>query len=105
MKIIKINKDEIQFDNGKSITYHHEQDCCEDVYADFNQLDSVGRYHTFEEPLAFESVDDYGFRFGNPGAMFFIPCYSEQNGYYSHEIEILYDGKTVAQLNAEWINI
>ena len=49
----------------------------------------------FSEPLVFESCD-YGFRFGNPPInMFFVTCYSIQNGYYPNELDILYDGKEV----------
>lgn len=34
-----------------------------------------------EEPIYFEEVLHAGFRFGNHGKMYFVPCYSEQNGY------------------------
>ena len=64
-------------------------------YADFEQLDSLARDVDFSEPLVFESCN-YGFRFGNPPInMFFVPCYSIQNGYYSNELDIWYDGKEV----------
>ena len=49
MKIIEITNDYIKFDNGKCITYDHEQDCCEDNYADFDQLDDLAREYDFDE--------------------------------------------------------
>lgn len=57
----------------------------------------------FDEDLTFEAVDDSGFRFGNlPQKMFFIPCYSSQNGYYSDDIDIYYNGeKVIANLTCE----
>ena len=103
MKIKSITQEFIEFDNGKMITYYHDQDCCEWNYADFKQLDSIGRGYDFKEPLLFEAIQDSGFRFGNENAMFFIPCYSEQNGYYSDDIDIYYDGRKVLHFNCEEI--
>lgn len=104
MKIVAVNDKSIRFDNGKSITYDHDQDCCEFNYADFNQLDSIAKAYDFHEPLVFEKVDGYGFRFGNNGAMFFVPCYSEQNGYYSSDLDIYYDNKLVLAIECEWVD-
>ena len=95
MRILKITEDSIEFDNGKDISFVHDQDCCEINYADFEQLDSLAREVDFSEPIVFESCD-YGFRFGNPPInMFFVPCYSIQNGYYSSLLDIWYDDKEV----------
>ena len=95
MRILNVTEDSIEFDNGKEISFDHDQQCCEINYADFEQLDSLAREVDFSEQLVFESCD-YGFRFGNPPInMFFVPCYSEQNGYYSNELDIWYDGKEV----------
>lgn len=95
MRILKINEDFIEFDNGKRIEFDHYQECCENNYADFKQLEPLARDVDFSEPLVFESCN-YGFRFGNPPIyMFFVPCYSEQNGFYSNELDILYDDKEV----------
>ena len=83
------------FDNGSCITFDHEQDCCEDNYADFDQLESEACDFSFQEPLDFEMVE-YGFLFGNKGVrMFFVPCYSDQNGYYTQDVDILYNGVKV----------
>ena len=90
-----ITDEEIHFTNGKSITFDHEQDCCEYNYADFEQVDNTSLEYEFTEPLQFENVEGYGFRFGNEGKMVSVPCYSEQNGYYDDTVDIYYDGEEV----------
>lgn len=101
MKISRITDNEILFDGGHTITFDHYQDCCEDNYADFEQIDDIARAASFTHPLQFEAVDGYGFRFGNENNMHFVPCYSDQNGYYSSDIQIYYDGKVVLSFDAE----
>jgi len=108
MKIIKVTDEAIVFSNGNKITYDHDQDCCEYNFADFKSLeDTLAMVAEFDENLVFEVVkgsDDYnkgsGFRFGNPNNMFFVPCYSEQNGYYTNDIKIYYT-KEVLDLMCE----
>lgn len=103
MKILNITEDAITFDNGNTITYDHEQDCCEWNYADFKQIDEKPIYNKeFDENLIFEAVEEAGFRFGsNPLDMVFVPCYSCQNGYYSSDIQILYNGIPMLCFEAE----
>lgn len=93
MKIKEVTSEYIKFDNGNEITFDHCQDCCEWNYADFEQLDDIARATDFDPNLKFEIVENSGFRFGNEGKMFFVPCYSEQNGYYSNDVEIYYNNR------------
>ena len=95
MKIIKVTEEMIEFDNEKRITYYHDQDCCERVYADFEAIDDVAYDYEFEEPLTFEQVENFGFRFGNTGKMVSVPCYNSQNGWYSDDLEISYGANVV----------
>lgn len=88
LKIVEVNDEHILFDNGYEIVYDHEQDCCEDNYADFKQIEDIAFDYTFKGKLRFEKVEQAGFRFGDSRRMFFIPCYSDQNGYYTTEVEI-----------------
>lgn len=99
MKITKITDEAIVFEDGSNITFDHEPDCCEWNYADFEQLDDLGRDYDYTFPLKFEAVDGAGFRFGDDRRMFFIPCYSEQNGYYADDVDIYFNGEAV--LNVE----
>ena len=99
MKIKSISDSAITFDNGMDITFDHEQDCCEYNYAAFEEIDDLAKTFEFSEDLIFESVD-YGFRFGNnPQNMVFVPCYSEQNGYYSSDVDIYYNDRQVLNVD------
>ena len=101
MKIKEVTDLHIEFDNGNEITFAHLRDCCETNYADFEQIETFAYGLDFDEDLMFEEVSDYGFRFGNLGKMFFIPCYSEQNGYYSSDVDIYYNHKRVLNVSCE----
>lgn len=105
MKIISVTQDYILFSGNNVITFSHEQDCCEWNYADFEQLDDIARATNFDTNLDFEACEGQGFLFGNsPDKMFFVPCYSAQNGYYSDEITIQYNGDEVLSFNAKEIS-
>lgn len=87
--ITEVTWDHIEFSNGQIIYYNHERDCCEHNYADFKQLEPLALSAVFNNYIIIEQAGDSGFRFGNPpDKMFFIPCYSEQNGWYSNELDI-----------------
>lgn len=105
MKIKNVYTNYIEFDDGSTITYDHRQDCCEHNYADFSQLEDLALNYNFtRDQLVFESIRGVGFRFGdNPLAMFFVPCYSSQNGYYTSSIEIYYNHKQVLSFGANLI--
>lgn len=109
MKIKEIKEDGIIFDNGYELEYYHEQDCCEHVYADFDILSNynlstkIGKTINikeidFKEELEelIEGIQEQGFNMVSKiEEKFFVPCYNEQNGYYSSELElILRKGKT-----------
>lgn len=106
MRIKEITSEYIEFDNGNFITFSHYQACCENNYADFKQIEEMAYHYDFDENLLFEGSDG-GFRFGDNRRMFYIPCYSEQNDYYSMDIDICYstkDGRVINELNTdcEW---
>lgn len=86
---------ELILTNGKKITYYHNQECSESVWAAFDEIDDLAYTYLLEEPLVFESVAGYGFRFGNPGRMISVPCYDAQNGWYNDSLTIYYDGVEV----------
>ena len=99
MKIAKITEEAIIFDNGNIITFDYDEEKCNDVYnyAGFFILDerTINYDYDFDTNLKFEFVKEEGFRFGSGGHWIFIPCYSEQNGYYTTYIDIYYNGKQV----------
>lgn len=105
MKIAKVSEDRVTFDNGNYIDYDHSPDCCECNYADFSILtENLVHYnYDFDENLNFEFIGDEGFRFGSDGRWIFVPCYSEQNGYYSTDIDIYYNGKRVLNGDCKFV--
>ncbi len=84
MKLLSF-KDKLIFDDGTVIEDEHEQDCCENVYADFNQLEGTDVLEHDFKTLDIEGVKDSGFRIDG----YFIPCYNQQNGYYSGDLSII----------------
>jgi hypothetical protein len=87
---LRFYKSEDYYDEIVTIGYEHEPDCCEYNYADFSQIDEEAYHYNFnEKSFRIETVEDAGFRFGDEKRMFFVPCYSEQNGYYSSDIDII----------------
>lgn len=94
MKIKEITKNLdyncIIFDNGYKLTTYHAQDCCETNYADFSQLEDTGILNEeFDENLPINIVDEQGFLIqAKSGYSYFVPCYSEQNGYYRNDLSL-----------------
>ena len=94
-RIINFGYDYLEFDTGDRISHHHYQDCCECNYADYSQVDDIALGTEFDlDNLVFERAEG-GFRFGNENRMFFVPCYSEQNGSYSNDLDIYFNNDLV----------
>ncbi len=99
MKIVKIYTDEcpynpcgqggVEFSDGSVLVDLHEQDCCENVYADFSNLDSDIMSYDFKGRIEIKAAK-HGFKFGDGRRWFFVPCYNVQNGYYSDNLSIAY---------------
>lgn len=102
-KISSVSDENIKFTDGSVISFDHWEDCCEENYADFRQLDDLALDYEFRGKMLFEAVEGSGFRFGDSRRKFYVPCYSMQNGYYSDEIDIYYNGKKVLSFSAELI--
>ena len=103
-KIKSITNQEIVFDDESTISFGHPHPYYEDNYADFSQLDDIGKITDFDTcNMVFEAVPYSGFRFGNVNKMFFIPCYSEQSDYYTDVIDIYYNDKRVLCFDCEEI--
>jgi hypothetical protein len=105
MFITKINDEQITFNDGSYITFDHMQDCCEYNYADFSIL-TAHNEKIFK--LHFSKVDirpkNEGFILSLDNHKYWIPCYSEQNGYYTCDITIYYMDKyndLIKEINLE----
>jgi len=103
VKIKNITESNIIFDNGYELEAFHDRDCCEDVYADFSVLQTYNvsnrtgntiniREIDFEENLnkLVKGIEGQGFNLiSKIGENFFVPCYNEQNGYYSSNLTLI----------------
>ena len=97
MKLIKFDNKGLEFDNGTTISDYHYQECCEHVYADWEQLkDTDVLQHEFKDEIEIEKVENSGFRIEG----YFIPCYNDQNGYYSGELSLIINYKKEVNLDS-----
>lgn len=52
------------------------------------------------DTLEIEGIEDAGFRILTSGNLpVFVPCYNQQNGYYSSDLELIYKGETTEKMN------
>lgn len=102
MKIKKVTEDYILFDNGKKITFDHEQDCCEYNFADFKHITRKAKKMLFPQELKFEwGLGDEFYFYDVYGNAVRVNCYTKQDGYYTDNIQIYYDGKEVLSGSCE----
>jgi len=97
MKIKRIFEDTIVFDNGNVLKFFHYNDCCEQVYADTENIQALSHANfpvyeaDFDEDLVIEMVMDIGVQLVNVNGMkYLISCYDIQNGCYSDQLEMYY---------------
>ncbi len=101
MKIVKITEEYLEFDNNYKLGYYHEQDCCEHVYADFENMQIMNPFINkpmsvseleFEENLFnnLKGIEGVGFELmSKEGIRVLISCYNRQNGYYSSNLSLI----------------
>lgn len=98
----------LEFDNGKRLECVHDPDCCGDNYADFPDMQvmgvQAGNSVRAEDLTFFDDIlnsiipiKDLGFYLVTTnGLCILVPCYSVQNGYYSSDLTLKYDGKCIS---------
>lgn len=119
MKIEKWDDNYIWFTDGTTISYEHDADCCEFNWADFSVLEIFYQDEEFDD-FEIIPVDGCGFLLSlklpkHDKWLFsdyiltkkiFIPCYSDQNGYYSSDLTIIIRGPEgkpeYINLDCEW---
>lgn len=97
MKITSYKENFIKFSNGGSIECYHEPNCCEYNWADFdaafNKSDLNIEFDYFtvrpKDRGILVILHNCSHKvFGTYDKKVWVPCYSEQNGYYSFGIDI-----------------
>lgn len=115
MRITEVNDEQMVFDDGTTISYGWDGDGYERNYADFEAImdDELreSEFDFFELSLPEEEENQGGFFItfcGMPHQMLgtydkkcWVPCYSEQNGYYTTELEIFVNDESTLKLYCE----
>ena len=93
-KLTQISDEGIDFEDTY-VSHEHIQDCCEEVYADWNSLKDQP-IMTLEKIIQvdFVMVKNSGivldlFNQDYQKHSFFVPCYNIQNGYYSNDLKLI----------------
>ena len=93
LKVVKVDSDSLEFDNGVKLYSFHNQDCCESHYLDFEHI-TVEDFSGLEFDLTnddfFERIEDYGIALKPvSGFSVKIPGYGSNNGYYSSDMQLI----------------
>lgn len=102
MKIKEWKDDELYFNDGSGIYCEHFEECCEHNWADFDAAFFEGfdeknefDYFTLEPKEEGILITLHGYPhkiFGKYDRKVWVPCYSDQSGYYSDELTVNYSG-------------
>lgn len=93
LKVVKIENDELVFEDGTRLLSNHNQDCCEWHYLDFADLD-VSDFDGLEFDLTndnfFNRIEDYGIELKPiKGHSVKVPGYGINNGDYGSNIDLI----------------
>lgn len=95
-KVIKVEREQVLFDNGMVMTSDHCQDCCEHHYLCFGEAEGLlgadipidNLEHRSEN--FFETVEGYGIRLLAKGQHpIAVPGYGDNNGCYGTNIDLI----------------
>lgn len=93
LKVVKIDSESIEFENGIRLFSNHDQDCCENHYLSMSDL-SLEDFKEMEFDLSgdnfFKRIDGYGIELiPLKGWSIKIPGYGYNNGYYSSMMDLI----------------
>lgn len=102
LKVVRIDSETIEFENGIKLYSNHDSDCCESHYLSLEDLtmeDFEGLEFNLTSDDFFKRLEDYGIELiPVNGHSVKIPGYGYNNGYYSSQLDlILTDGKDFAK--------
>lgn len=90
VKVIKVDSESIEFDNGVNLSSAHSQDCCENHYLSFGDVkleDFDGLWFDLTKYDFFNRIDGYGIELVPiHGHSVKVPGYGYNNGYYSSDL-------------------
>ena len=93
LKVVKIDSDSLEFNNGVRLASHHDSDCCETHSLDLSDLtleDFEGLEFDLTNDNFFERIEGYGIALKPiSGFPVRIPGYGTNNGYYSYNLTLI----------------
>ena len=93
LKVVKIESDTIEFDNGVKLYSNHDSDCCEEHELSMSDLtieDFEGLEFDLTDEKFFNRIPDYGIELiPIKGHSVKIPGYGYNNGYYSDQLDLI----------------
>ena len=99
LTVVAINQESIIFNNGVVLDSDHNQDCCEEHYLSFEDLD-LKDFNGLEFDLTgdtfFKKIDGYGVELVPiNGFSVKVPGYGSNNGYYSDDLTLCVRGEGI----------
>lgn len=96
-KVIEVNREFIEFDNGIKLSSEHEKDCCEYHKLTLNDV-TIKDFEDLEFDLTndnfFKRIPDYGIELVPiKGYSVKIPGHGYNNGYYGINIDLVLTNK------------
>lgn len=96
LKVVSVDSEGLQFENGVFLYSDHRQSCCESHYlsfSDYSLSDFDGLVFDLTNDNFFERIEGYGIAL-NPinGLPVRIPGYASNNGYYSSNLSLVISG-------------
>jgi hypothetical protein len=116
LKVVKIENDELVFNDGTKLLSDHDGMCCESHYLDFADLD-ITDFDGLEFDLTsddfFRRVEGYGIELKPiKGHVVRVPGYGYNNGYYSEDIDLVIadsNGNTIKSFDVtkcqKWVDL
>jgi len=93
LKVIKVDSDFIEFENGVKLYSDHRQDCCEEHYLSFRDL-TLSDFKNLQFDLSnddfFKRIENYGIELiPVAGWPIKVPGYGSNNGCYSSNLSLI----------------
>ena len=95
-KVTKVNQESLEFNDGVTLSSHHDSDCCEYHCLSFDDLtleDFEGLEFDLSSDNFFRRIPDYGIELVPVmGYSVKVPGYGDNNGWYSDQLELKISG-------------
>lgn len=101
LKVIKLDSEGLEFENGVKLYSSHNSDCCEHHWLCFNDLtleDFKGLEFDLSDDKFFKKIEDYGIELMPVnGHSIKVPGYGNNNGYYSTELTLVVESEETSR--------